>query len=227
MEKNDLDKFIERSDAFDTRKLLEGVDLSNAAEEIDLEEILAEYGKRGHLKDLPEAESDEVWVNEGYRLKPVHVREEKAAPQEDETPPGAAAEEQRRTRANASAPPEPQALAQTGWDPEPQALYEPEAKADSERARGVPLEDVMAQVVDAVMEDEESRRQVAQPVVRRGLFSRKLRRFEDTEPVYVPPETEIASDEGESYVEEPEEEDDFGDLPERDSGEASADYHRR
>lgn len=65
MEKNDLDKFIERSDAFDTRKLLEGVDLSNAAEEIDLEEILAEYGKRGHLKDLPEAESDEVWVNEG------------------------------------------------------------------------------------------------------------------------------------------------------------------
>ena len=28
MEKNDLDKFIERSDAFDTRKLLEGVDLS-------------------------------------------------------------------------------------------------------------------------------------------------------------------------------------------------------
>ena len=227
MEKNDLDKFIERSDAFDTRKLLEGVDLSNAAEEIDLEEILAEYGKRGHLKDLPEAGSDEVWVNEGYRLKPVHVREEKAAPQEDETPPGAAAEEQRRTRANASAPPEPQALAQTGWDPEPQALYEPEAKADSERARGVPLEDVMAQVVDAVMEDEESRRQVAQPVVRRGLFSRKLRRFEDTEPVYVPPETEIASDEGESYVEEPEEEDDFGDLPERDSGEASADYHRR
>ena len=46
MEKNDLDKFIERSDAFDTRKLLEGVDLSNVAEEIDLEEILAEYGKR-------------------------------------------------------------------------------------------------------------------------------------------------------------------------------------
>ena len=59
--------------------LLEGVDLSNVAEEIDLEEILAEYGKRGHLKDLPEAESDEVWVNEGYRLKPVHAREEKAA----------------------------------------------------------------------------------------------------------------------------------------------------
>ena len=46
------------------------------AEEIDLEEILAEYGKQGHLKDLPEAESDEVWVNEGYRLKPVHAREE-------------------------------------------------------------------------------------------------------------------------------------------------------
>ena len=228
MEKNDLDKFIERSDAFDTRKLLEGVDLSNVAEEIDLEEILAEYGKRGHLKDLPEAESDEVWVNEGYRLKPVHAREEKAAPKEEQAPFVAAAAEGQAKAVNAPAPPEPEASEQTaGWDPEPQALYEPEAKAGSERAQGVPLEDVMAQVVDAVMEEEESRRQVAQPVVRRGLFSRKLRRFEDTEPVYVPAETEPLSDEGESYVEEPEEEDDFDDLPERDSGAASADYHRR
>ena len=47
MEKNDLDKFIERSDAFDTRKLLEGVDLSNVAEEIDLEEIWPNMGNGG------------------------------------------------------------------------------------------------------------------------------------------------------------------------------------
>ena len=58
------------------------------------------------------------------------------------------------------------------------------------KQRAVPLEDVMAQVVDAVMEEEETRRQVAQPVVRRGLFSRKLRRYEDTEPVSVPEEAE-------------------------------------
>lgn len=71
MEKNDLDKFIERSDAFDTRKLLEGVILQCGGGTTWRKFI--EYGKRGHLKDLPEVESDEVWVNEGYRLKPIHA----------------------------------------------------------------------------------------------------------------------------------------------------------
>lgn len=77
------------------------------AEEIDLEEILAEYGKRGHLKDLPEAESDEVWVNEGYRLKPVHAREEKRLLKEEQAPFVAAAAEGRPRLLNAPAPPEP------------------------------------------------------------------------------------------------------------------------
>ncbi len=115
------------------------------------------------------------------------------------------------------------------WDPEPQALYEPagprEEAAEPQQA-AVPLEDVMAQVVDAVLEEEEARRQVAQPVRRRGLFSRKMRRFEeDTEPLYVP-EEEDEPEERTPYVEEEEiDEDDL--LPERNSGEATAEYHRR
>ena len=41
MDQKEFDKFIEKDDAFDTKKLLEGVDLSRVMEELDLEEILA------------------------------------------------------------------------------------------------------------------------------------------------------------------------------------------
>lgn len=224
MDNKEFEKLIKQDDAFDTRKLLEGVDLSDVTEEIDLEEILAEFG---HHQPPPPAAEDDTWINEGYVPKPVHPREEKK-----KEAPAPAVEKPRveETKAeNEEKKEEPQQPAvedrtpeQTAdWDPEPQALYEPPPAG--EVPGGVPLEDVMAQVVDAVMEEEEAKRQIAQPVVRRGLFSRKRRKFEDTEPLYTPPEEEV---EEVSYVEEeePEEEEE---LPERDSAEATADYHRR
>ncbi len=50
MENNEFEKYIKKDDAFDTRKLLEGVDLSDVEEEIDLEEILAEYGRHSRTR---------------------------------------------------------------------------------------------------------------------------------------------------------------------------------
>ena len=47
MEKNDLDKFIERSDAFDTRKLLEGVDLSMWRRKSTWRKFWPNMGNRG------------------------------------------------------------------------------------------------------------------------------------------------------------------------------------
>ena len=218
MEKNEFDNWIEKDDAFDTQKLLEGVDLSHVTADIDLEEILAEYG---HRRETPPAAADEVWVNEGYTPEPVRTEEKKkSAPQREEERPE-------------SVPPEPAEeqpvpVQEQAWDPEPQALYEPStggAAQGSERA--VPLENVMASVVDAVLEEEEVKRQVAQPVRRRGLFSRKKRALEDTEPVYVPEEDDEPTGAPVSYVEEEEREDEEELPPERDSGEATADYHRR
>ena len=234
MDQKEFDKFIEKDDAFDTKKLLEGVDLSRVMEELDLEEILAEYGSH---EAPPAPAEDGVWVNEGYVPKPVRPRKErspraavrKEAPLAPE-PPAETRPRQEETKedprpaedapARKASPSEPET-----WDPEPQALYEPPVPRQEPRG-GVPLKDVMAQVVDAVMEEEEARRQVAQPAVRRGLFSRKRRRFEDTEPLYTPPEEEP---EEPSYVEDArgEEEEAEEELPERDSGEATGDYHRR
>lgn len=232
MDNKDFEKFIKRDDAFDTRKLLDGVDLSDVTEEIDLEEILAEFG---HHEPPPPVAEDEVWINEGYRPKPVHPREEKKkespAPAAEKTRSRKEIEEKESKREEErKAPPAPDLSAaqdrtpeqRAAWDPEPQALYEPPAVEEGRSA--VSLEDVMAQVVDAVMEEEEAKRQVAQPVVRRGLFSRKKRKMEDTEPLYTPPEEEP---EEVSYVDETELEPEEEDLPERDSGEATADYHRR
>ena len=225
MDNQDFEKYIKQDDAFDTKKLLEGVDLSDAAGDFDLEEILAEFG--GRDKTPPPADSeDEVWVNEGYTPEPVRPREKKRpkpAPQpvaeaeavlQEEAAQPEAAQFEAEQPVSRPAPPD--------WDPTPQPLYEPPQET-APRQQAVPLEDVMAQVVDAVMEEEEARRQVAQPAVRRGLFSRKRRRFEDTEPVYTPDEEER---EEVSYVEE-EEPEEMDDTPERDSGEATADYHRR
>lgn len=224
MENNEFEKYIKKDDAFDTQKLLEGVDLSDVETDIDLEEILAEYG--GHSSP-PAVESDEVWINEGYVPKPVHTSEHGKAgagtPARKETPeqPGEAKEPEK--------PEKPERTPSVEWDPEPQALYEPSVsreEAGEPQQAAVPLEDVMAQVVDAVLEEEEARRQVAQPVRRRGLFSRKMRRFEeDTEPLYIP-EEECEPQEQTPYVEEEEiDEDDL--VPERSSGEATAEYHRR
>ena len=72
MDNQDFEKYIKKDDAFDTKKLLEGVDLSDVMAEIDLEEILAEFGTHG--KEPPVADSDEVWVNEGFTPEPVHPR---------------------------------------------------------------------------------------------------------------------------------------------------------
>ncbi len=248
MDNQDFEKYIKKDDAFDTKKLLEGVDLSDVMAEIDLEEILAEFGT--HRKEPPVVDNDEVWVNEGFTPEPVHPRakqkqpvpkpaaefvpkqdpilespdpQAKAPSSKQDEQQEAAGEQQREKEGGASA-------FQSDWDPAPQSLYEPKKQEEGRipsgtgKQRAVPLEDVMAQVVDAVMEEEETRRQVAQPVVRRGLFSRKLRRYEDTEPVSVPEEAER---EEASYVEEEEPEEAFDDMPERDSGEATADYHRR
>ena len=215
MENNEFEKYIKKDDAFDTQKLLEGVDLSDVEADIDLEEILAEYGRHS---SPPVPESDEVWINEGYVPKPVHASEH-----------GKAGTETLPPEEGPEPPQQPERMPSAEWDPEPQALYEPagprEEAAEPQQA-AVPLEDVMAQVVDAVLEEEEARRQVAQPVRRRGLFSRKMRRFEeDTEPLYVP-EEEDEPEERTPYVEEEEiDEDDL--LPERSSGEATAEYHRR
>ncbi len=215
MENNEFEKYIKKDDAFDTQKLLEGVDLSDVEADIDLEEILAEYGRHS---SPPVPESDEVWINEGYVPKPVHASEH-----------GKAGTETLPPEEGPEPPQQPERVPSAEWDPEPQALYEPagprEEAAEPQQA-AVPLEDVMAQVVDAVLEEEEARRQVAQPVRRRGLFSRKMRRFEeDTEPLYVP-EEEDEPEERTPYVEEEEiDEDDL--LPERSSGEATAEYHRR
>lgn len=241
MENNDFENFIKKDDAFDTQKLLEGVDLSDVMADIDLEEILAEYG---HHKSVPLPDGDESWINEGYVPKPVQPREDKKrapAAQHDAAPKNAPVKEQTAETEKKSAPaPETKtapaaervpvsekSTKASDWDPEPQALYEPvvsETPAASDAARAIPLEDVMAQVVDAVLEEEEARRQVAQPVTRRGLFSRKKRTFEDTEPVYTPEEEEETG--RVSYIEEEEPEEEEL-LPERDSGEATADYHRR
>ena len=215
MENNEFEKYIKKDDAFDTQKLLEGVDLSDVEADIDLEEILAEYGRHS---SPPVPESDEVWINEGYVPKPVHASEH-----------GKAGTETLPPEEGPEPPQQPERVPSAEWDPEPQALYEPagprEEAAEPQQA-AVPLEDVMARVVDAVLEEEEARRQVAQPVRRRGLFSRKMRRFEeDTEPLYVP-EEEDEPEERTPYVEEEEiDEDDL--LPERSSGEATAEYHRR
>ena len=74
MDNKEFEKLIKQDDAFDTRKLLEGVDLSDVTEEIDLEEILAEFG---HHQPPPPPAEDDTWINEGYVPKPVHPREEK------------------------------------------------------------------------------------------------------------------------------------------------------
>ena len=230
MENNELENLIKKDDAFDTQKLLEDVDLSDVMADIDLEEILAEYG---HHKSAPLPESDESWINEGYVPKPVQSKESRrhAQPTEPESVPEQAAEA--AEAADTERPPAAQEDASAFWDPEPQSLYEPGGAKESTppepeqaAAHAVPLEDVMAQVVDAVLEEEEAKRQVAQPVHRRGLFFRKKRSVEDTEPLYVPQE-EPEEPERTSYVEEEEPEEDEELPPERDSGEATAEYHRR
>ena len=70
----------------------------------------------------------------------------------------------------------------------------------------------MAQVVDAVMEEEESRRQVAQPVVRRGSFPESCGALKIWNRFMCLRRQSRFQTRGESYVEEPEEEDDFDDL---------------
>ena len=91
MENNDLENLIKKDDAFDTQKLLEDVDLSNVMTDIDLEEILAEYG---HHKSAPLPESDESWINEGYVPKPVQSKGniKPVQPAEQESVPEQAAE---------------------------------------------------------------------------------------------------------------------------------------
>ena len=145
-------------------------------EELDLEEILAEYGSH-------EAPPRQRRTSVGQRrvcaqpVRPGKERSPRAAVRKE-----AAGRKRRRgprkrsLRRSARRPPPP-----PDWDPSPSPLR---AAGPRRPGGGVPLEDVMAQVVDAVMEEEEARRQVAQPAVRRGLFSRKRRRFEDTEPVH-------------------------------------------
>lgn len=216
MEKEEFENWIEQDDAFDTQKLLAGVDLTNVQADVDLEEILAEYGTRREVP--PTEDGEESWINEGYVPRPVHPegnaarKTEKKAPQR---PPEVMAE-----------PPAAEKSDPADWDPEPQSLYEPQKPAAERPAphREIPLEDVMAQVVDAVMEEEENRRQVAQPTRRRGLFSRKERTLEDTE-AFRPVQDEETREKV-SYVEEEEEEEAY-EEPERDSRAAAADYNRR
>ncbi len=223
MENKDLENLIKQDDAFDTQKLLEGVDLSNVMEEIELEDILSEYGK-GKSVPISENAEDEVWVNKGYTPKPIQMESTKK--KKDLSAQGLP----KQKSAKELEPPMKKTPA-VEFDPEPQALYDPQEKEheaykteEKPAECGISLEDVMARVVDAVMEEEEAKREVAQPVVRRGLFSRRLRAFEDTEPLgrmQQKPE----DDEKVSYVEEPEE-DPIDDIPERDSDEATADYHK-
>ena len=215
MENKEFEKFIKKDDAFDTQQLIADVDLDDVMAEIDLEEILAEYASHHAAAPEPEMDDDEVWVNEGYTPKPVQMPEESAAP-----PP---VQKERHSAAD--------------WDPEPQDLYDPSRDVSAVEGAGtrkpvgeelpgedgIPLEEVMAQVVDAVMDEEEAKRREAQPVQRRGLFSRRLRAEEETEPLGgIMEETQ---QEQTSYAEEedPEEEEE----PERSSEEASDDYHRR
>ena len=228
MKNRDSKKLIEQDDAFDTQKLLEGVNLSGVMEEIELEEILSEYGNGKKAARTPKAVEEEVWVNQGYKLKPVQTEKAKKKASSEQEPIEKTAKKKK--------PPVKKTHA-AEFDPEPQAVYHPQEKETKHREKqqkennedqasecGIPLEDVMAQVVDAVMEEEEAKREVAQPVVRRGLFSRKLRTFEDTEPLgrmQQKPEDEKEV----SYVEEPEE-DPIDDTPERSSDEATADYHQ-
>ena len=63
MDNQDFEKYIKKDDAFDTKKLLEGVDLSDVMAEIDLEEILAEFGT--HRKEPPVVDNDEVCAETG------------------------------------------------------------------------------------------------------------------------------------------------------------------
>ncbi len=228
MENKSFENLIKTDDAFDTQKLLADVDLSDVTADIDIEEILAEYGHHSHVA-VPEG--DESWINEGYIPKPVQTKEEKKKEPPEDVP-------ERATEAAGTAEREETALPAAGrsdtaasWDPEPQPLYDPAEKNKKEppqqtAPQSVSLEDVMAQVVDAVLEEEEARRQVAQPVQRKGLFSRKRRAAEDTEPLYVPSD-EPEEPEGTPYVEEEEPEEEEELQPERGSGEATADYHRR
>lgn len=212
MEPKEFEKYIE-IDEFDTKELLRGIDLTNVQADVDLEEILAEYGsKKTSYSNVPEDVTEE-WINEGYELEPVYAKEEpKAAKIQAAEPNGLPCDEPESSPA--------------AWDPEPQNLYQPEKpfaeeEEEAQEPRGkskeVPLEMVMAQIVDAVMEEEEAKRQVAQPVVRRGLFSKKMRKFEDTESFVQEEAAEESTPEEE--VEDP--------TPERNSKEATADYHRQ
>ena len=74
MENKSFENLIKTDDAFDTQKLLADVDLSDVTADIDIEEILAEYG---HHSRVAVPEGDESWINEGYIPKPVQTKEEK------------------------------------------------------------------------------------------------------------------------------------------------------
>ncbi len=221
MEDKDFEKYIKKDNAFDTRKLLEGVELSEETiAEIDLEEILSEYGTR---KIKPPVYLDEVWVNESYVPQPVYTDPAPAEP----APEGEQAPRRMPERAP-SLPEEAGKGPAPGTGPLPKRDRDvPQAAPSEEPAAGyaVPLEDVMAQVVGSVLKEEEERRQVAQPVVRRGLFSRRLRR-EDTEPLTLAVDEEEEQEEV-SYVEEEEPDEAFDDGPERSVQDAVADYHPR
>ena len=236
MEEKKIDNFIEQEDAFDTQKLLEGVDLSNVSEEFELEEILAEYAPRRPKarpawddEDTGPLTDDDMRIYNAYHSiidpQPVKFHQgEKAVHIEDEEETPRMPEKKRTEEPRPTAHPEKKQAPQ----PAPREAVQEEApeppRQEEPEVRAVALEDVMAQVVDSVMEEEETKRQIAQPVVRRGLFSRKRRTVEDTEPL-----SDLQSPwedcEQTPFVEEAVEEEEEG--PERSGGEATDDYHHR
>jgi hypothetical protein len=210
---NELDKFIKK-DGFDPKELLDGVELPDEAPDITVDEILAEYGRGARAVDSGAApEPDEPWRNEGDSPRPAVVVKDGAAPagksgKASAPEPSPAAEAAPKAEAAPAAEASPEAEAA------PASEAAPKAEAETpEPPKRVSVENVVAGVVDSVMESEEQKRDEARPLVRRGLFSR--RKIEETEPFFTPPPP----------AEEPEEKEDWETEPERGAEEVALEAH--
>lgn len=203
----DIDRFLKKED-FDPKEFLDGIELPDSSGDMTVDEILAEWGKGASAVDESSLPRDDgPWHNEGYSPEPA-VRVEYTDADTDSS--GEAP----------SSGPKADKPAKAGGDGKNAAAESTESEdapaesASSEKPeKRVSVENMVAGVVDSVMEQEEKLREEAQPLTRRGLFSRK--KMEDTEPFFTPPPP----------AEKPEEKEEWEQEPERDAEEVTREAH--
>ncbi|MEA4813673.1 MAG: hypothetical protein VB112_02025, partial [Oscillospiraceae bacterium] len=226
----DIDRFLKKED-FDPKEFLDGIELPENNGDMTVDEILAEWGKGASAVDESSLPKDDgPWHNEGYSPEPA-VRVEytgadvnpgpggeapSSVPKADESAEAVVDSGKNTAAERAGGKDVPAKSTEDNGSPAESTVGEDasEGSVPAEKPeKRVSVENMVAGVVDSVMEQEEKRREEAQPLTRRGLFSRK--KIEDTEPFFNPPPP----------AEKPEAKEKWEQEPERDAEEVTREAH--